>query len=206
MIKARTTREVDDDLAATLAHVLGETLALCHPFIPFVTEELWEHVPGTTGLLAGGHYPRTAPTLVDPAAETQVDDLIAAVTALRAWRETTDLPPKTVLPARLPASYAAVAPLVARLARLELDGATDGEASASVPVPGGAVEIFAADLVDPEAEAAKLAARRKDLASEIKRAEGKLSNQGFIAKAPEALVEAERAKLERLRSDLAELA
>ena len=199
-------REVDEDLAATLAHVQGETLALAHPFIPFVTEELWEHVPGASGLLAAGTYPAVDGALVDERAETQIADLIAAVTAVRAWRESTDVPPKTVLAARVPAAYGDVGHLIARLARLDLAAPADGDPSAAVAVPGGTVDIHAADLVDPEAEAAKLQARRDVLAAEISRAEGKLANAGFVAKAPPALVESERAKLQELRDALAELA
>ena len=144
-------------------------------------------------------------TLYASLVEHDPDRLDAAVTALRAWRETTDLPPKTVLPARVPAGYADVAALIARLGRLDLDAALEGEPSAAVPVPGGAVEIFAADLVDPAAEAAKIEARRDELRAEIARAEGKLGNEGFVAKAPAHLVEAERAKLDALRRDLEEL-
>jgi valyl-tRNA synthetase len=69
-------------------------------------------------------------------------------------------------------------------------------------VPGGSVEIRAGDLVDPEAEARKAAAERERLQREIARAEAKLANQGFVAKAPEHLVQAERDKLERLRREL----
>jgi len=198
-------REVDEDLAATLTHVLGQTLALAHPFIPFVTEELWEHVPGADGLLAAGAYPEVDPALRDEAAEAQVADLIATVTALRAWRESTDLPPKTILPARLPAAYDTTAALVARLARLDVEAPVEGEPSAAIPVAHGTVDVYAADLVDPVAEAAKLEERRKTLRSEIKRAEGKLGNAGFVAKAPPALVEAEQAKLDVLRASLSEL-
>jgi valyl-tRNA synthetase len=72
-----------------------------------------------------------------------------------------------------------------------------------VPVPGGAVELMPAPGVDPEEQERRLAARRAELAGEIKRAEGKLANAGFVAKAPPALVEAERGKLEQLREELA---
>ncbi|MEA2286048.1 MAG: valyl-tRNA synthetase, partial [Solirubrobacteraceae bacterium] len=84
--------------------------------------------------------------------------------------------------------------------RLDLTG--DGPATATVPVPGGSVEIRAGDLVDREAEARKAHAERERLQSEIARAEQKLSNEGFVAKAPPQLVEAEREKLERLRREL----
>jgi valyl-tRNA synthetase len=73
---------------------------------------------------------------------------------------------------------------------------------ASIPVPGGVVEILASDDVDLEAAQRKVAAQRAKLEVEIDRAARKLSNQGFVAKAPAEVVQAEREKLERLRADL----
>ena len=76
---------------------------------------------------------------------------------------------------------------------------------ATVGVPGATVAIFASEGVDLEAEQRRAQARRAELEAEIARAEGKLANQGFVAKAPEAVVQAERDKLARLREELAEL-
>jgi valyl-tRNA synthetase len=73
---------------------------------------------------------------------------------------------------------------------------------ASVPIPGGAVEILAGEGIDLEAAERRRAGARAKLQSEISRLEGKLANQGFVTKAPAAVVEAERAKLERLRAEL----
>jgi valyl-tRNA synthetase len=197
-------REYDEALSATLLHVLRETLALAHPVIPFVTEEIWEAVPGTEGLLAGARWPQADAARIDEDAERRIGDVIAAVSAVRSWRNAAGAPPGRALPARLAAGgYEESAELVARLARLDLGA--DGEAAASVPVPGGTIELLASDVVDPEAEARKLAERRAALEGEIARAEGKLANEGFVAKAPPALVEAERDKLERLRRELAAL-
>src|SRR4051812_4007740 len=190
-------REFDDDLSATILHVLRETLALCHPVIPFVTEELWSHVPGAEGLLAGGQLPRPDESRIDAEAEKVVGDVIAAVTAIRAWRDSAGIKPGQGLPAALPDGLEPDA--VARLARLDLDGAREGE-PATVLTPAGAVEIWAG--IDPEEEARKREAQRKELEAEIRRAEGKLANEGFVAKAPEAVVQGEREKLERLRAEL----
>jgi len=82
---------------------------------------------------------------------------------------------------------------------VDLDGAREGE-PATVLTPAGAVEIWGG--VDPAEEARKRAAQRAQLETEIRRAEGKLANDGFVAKAPEAVVAAEREKLERLRAEL----
>jgi valyl-tRNA synthetase len=188
-------RELDEDLSATAQYVLRETLALCHPVIPFVTEELWSHVPGTDGLLAGGRLP--SPGARDLEAEAAFGHVIEAVTAIRAWRDSAGVRPGERLAVALPDGLEAGA--VAQLARLDLDGAREGE-PATVLTPAGAVEIWGG--VDPAEEARKREAQRGELEAEIARAEGKLANEGFVAKAPEAVVAAERGKLERLRAEL----
>jgi valyl-tRNA synthetase len=92
---------------------------------------------------------------------------------------------------------------LARLARLAFtsDGA---EPVAFVPVPGGAIEILPSDELDLEGAQRRAAAERAKLQAEIERAERKLANQGFVAKAPPEVVEAEREKLARLRRELGE--
>jgi valyl-tRNA synthetase len=199
LVKPRL-RSGEEDLAATLLYVLTHTLALAHPIIPFVTEEIHRYVPGAEGLLAAG-IPRERPP-VDPSAERAIADVIAAVQALRGWRDSAGVRPGAVVPARLLAQgYEQTAEHVARLARLALT--SDGVAPvASVPVPGGVVEILPDAAVDVEAAARKREAARERLRAEIARAEAKLGNAGFVAKAPRHVVEAEREKLERLRAEL----
>jgi valyl-tRNA synthetase len=186
--------------------VLRETLALAHPIIPFVTEEIWSYVPGTEGLLAGSRYPRLDAGLLDDAAEAELGATIGAVQALRAWRESVGLRPGAEVPARLAADGydEAARAHVARLARVSLDGA-EGEVVATVPIPGGAVEVLPAEGFDPAGAQAKRDAEAERLRAEIARAEGKLANEGFVAKAPEAVVKAEREKLARLRAELERL-
>jgi valyl-tRNA synthetase len=195
-------REYDHDLSATMLHVLRETLLLAHPIIPFVTEELWSHVPGAEDLLATQQATPTDDSLRDADAEARVGAVIAAVTALRSWRDEAGVKPGQVLPARLD-GLDGDAELVARMARLDLEG--DGETTAAVPFEGGMAEIRAGALVDPAEEERKRAAERERLRGEIARAEAKLANEGFVAKAPEQLVAAERGKLDRLRRELEQL-
>src|SRR5262249_55915113 len=93
---------------------------------------------------------------------------------------------------------------VALMARMNFS--SDGGAPVtSVPVPGGAVEILPFGDFDPAVLERKHAAERERLEAEIKRSEGKLANDGFVSKAPAAVVQAERDKLARLQSDLAAL-
>jgi valyl-tRNA synthetase len=192
-------REFDAEQSATMLYVLRETLKLAHPVIPFVTEELWSHVPGTEGLLAVARITPPDDALRDPAAEAEIAAVIETVQALRSWRDEAGVKPGRILPARIEGLDGSDG-LVARMARLDLDG--DDGPTATVAVPGGTVEIRAGDLVDPEAEARKAAAERERLHAEISRAEGKLANDGFVSKAPPHLVQAEREKLARLRREL----
>jgi valyl-tRNA synthetase len=206
LIKPRLYADDNREVAEVALHVLAETLALAHPVIPFVTEEIWSFMPGTDGLLMAGPYPVADESLADPAAEAEIGRAIAAVQELRAWRDRVRAAPGSTIPARLEASgYERIAEPVARLARVQWseDG---GDPIASVPVPGGAVSVLESGAVDAEAEARRTEELRARLETEIGRAEGKLANQGFVAKAPAPVVEAEREKLERLRSELGALA
>jgi valyl-tRNA synthetase len=189
------------ELRATLLHVLSQTLALAHPMIPFVTEEIYRYIPGAEGLLAAG-LPDAPAAAVDEGAEASVGRVIEAVQALRGWRDFAGVRAAATVPARLLAEgYEETGEHVARLARMAFteDGA---ERVASVTVPGGTVEILPSDDVDVEGARRRLAARRAKLQSEIERAERKLGNAGFVAKAPADVVQAEREKLERLRAEL----
>ncbi len=197
-------------LGATLLHVLRETIATAHPIIPFVTEELWELLGWTEaeGLLACSRLPEPDEALRDSAAEEEMGRAIEAIKALRGWRDSVGVQAGAIVPGVLQApGYEATAGAIAALARLELrDGGADGEEPvATVAIPGGAVGVLASDAVDLGAADRRLDAQRATLAAEIRRAEGKLSNAGFVAKAPDAVVAAERAKLERLREELAAL-
>ncbi len=188
-------------LQATLLYVLTQTLQVAHPMIPFVTEEIYRYVPGSEGLLAAG-LPEAPSTPVDEGAEASVGRVIEAIQALRGWRDFAGVRPAATLPARLAAEgYEETGEHLERLARVAFtsDGA---QPVASVPVPGGAVEILPSDDVDLEGAERRLAARRARLEAEIARAEQKLGNQGFVAKAPPEVVQAERDKLERLRAEL----
>jgi valyl-tRNA synthetase len=128
--------------------------------------------------------------------------VIEAVQALRGWRDDAGVKVRAVVPARLAAAgYDETTEHIARLARLELsdDGA---DPVASVSVPGGTIEILPTADVDLGAAERKRDAERTRLEAEIERARQKLSNDGFVAKAPAPVVQAERDKLERLQAEL----
>jgi valyl-tRNA synthetase len=197
-----STGEDREALAATLLHVLRETVALAHPVIPFVTEELWSYLDDSGELLAGSRYPRADKTLIDPEAEIELERAIEAVTLVRGWRDSVSAPPGMIVSARINAKgYESTAAILANLARLELSD-SPGEPVASISVPCGTIEVLSEAGLDFAAAERRRASAREKLDGEIARVRAKLANAGFVEKAPAEVVEGERAKLARLQSEL----
>jgi valyl-tRNA synthetase len=208
LAKPRLYEEDNADVSRVLLWALERTLKLLHPVMPFVTEEIWSFIPGEARLLAISAWPEADESRFDPDAESEVDRLIEAVTALRRYRD--DVGAKAGAPVRgrlVAEGYEALRDGLARLARFELvDAASpDGDVLASVPVPGGAMQVLPSEAFDPKEARARIAARREQLAKEVERAERKLANQQFVAKAPPAVVEEERRKLAEYREALRRL-
>ncbi|HEY2766797.1 MAG TPA: valine--tRNA ligase [Solirubrobacteraceae bacterium] len=211
---AAATQTPDLELAATLLYILRATVALAHPIIPFVTEELWSYLrdgqdpDDREGLLAGARWPSVEGLKMDADAEIEMTRLIEAVTILRGWRNSVGARPGLIVAARLRAEgYESTGGALARLGRLELQdgdaGQIDGEAPiASVAIPGGTLEVLAADGLDLAAAEQRRAAAYAKLEGEIARVQGKLANAGFVEKAPADVVAGEREKLERLQGEL----
>jgi len=197
MVKPRLY-EREPEVSATLLWALERVLALLHPIMPFVTEEIWTYHPSRSGHLVVHAFPEPDESLRDPEAEAEVRAGIELTRRLRAWRDLVQAPPATVLPAR--AEGIEPREFVGRLSRFEF-GEDGGDPVAAV----GPVKILASAEIDAGAIAARLDARREELRSEVARGEGKLGNEKFVAKAPPQVVEEERRKLERYRAELEEL-
>jgi valyl-tRNA synthetase len=190
--------EGEAEVSATLLWTLERILALLHPVMPFVSEEIWSYHPSRQGHLAVHAFPEADESLRDPEAEAEVLAGIELTRRLRAWRDLVEAPAATVLPAR--AEGTRPQEFVGRLSRFDF-GENGGDPVAAV----GEVKILASDAIDAEAVAARLEARREELRSEVERAEGKLGNEKFVDRAPAEVVEEEREKLERYRAELEEL-
>ena len=189
----------DEDASATLLWALEQVLALAHPLMPFVSEEIYSYLPKKPAEALVIHpFPQVDESLIDETAEAEIGRAITLTRALRRWRDLAGVPVKQVLTAR--ADDTRPHELVSRLARIEFsdDG---GEPIASV----GGVELLETEGVDPAAVAVRIEERREKLRAEVRRGEGKLSNEGFVAKAPADVVDAEREKLDAYRSELEEL-
>ncbi|HWX45759.1 MAG TPA: valine--tRNA ligase [Solirubrobacteraceae bacterium] len=205
LVKPRLSPDVPrgelEALSKTLLHVLRETVALCHPVIPFVTEELWSYLESSGELLAAGPYPRTDEALIDLEAEVAMECAIEAVTIVRGWRDSVNAPRALVLRASINAhGYESAAAAIAHLGQLDLAAPT-GDPVASISVPGGTIDVLSAEGLDLAAAEQRRAAARAKLEGEIARVEGKLANASFVAKAPAEIVEGEREKLTRLRTE-----
>jgi valyl-tRNA synthetase len=197
MVKPRLY-DGEAEVSATLLWTLERLLALLHPIMPFVTEEIWSYHPSRQGHLAVHSFPQGDGSMRDPEAEAEVRAGIELTRRLRAWRDLVEAPAATVLPAR--AEGIEPQEFVGRLARFGF-GEDGGDPVAAV----GPVKILASAEIDAAAVATRLEARREELRAEVARGEGKLGNEKFVARAPAEVVEEERQKLERYRAELEEL-
>lgn len=187
----------DEDAAANLLFVLEQVLALAHPVMPFVTEEIWGYLPSREKLLIESSFPTSDLSLLDDATALAVEAEIQQVRQVRRWRDLAGVPAGAILEARIGDD---VPEFVARLARLA--ATTNGDEALTTIGP---IEILPSEAIDADQVRVRIEERRAKLRAEIERAESKLSNQGFVAKAPEAVVAAEREKLESYRAELEDL-
>jgi valyl-tRNA synthetase len=200
--------EHEEDVSATALHVLGQTLALAHPMLPFVTEEIHSFMPGADRDLAVTPFPGADEALHDETAEREVGAVIDAVRRLRNYRDSVGAAQSARIPARVVGEAGdGLLDAINRLARFDITtDSSDGEVVGSITLEGATVEVLPSDTVDPEEVRARIDAERKRLQAEVERARGKLANKGFTDKAPPELVQSEREKLERFEAELAELA
>jgi len=222
LAKPRLYEEDNRAVSGVLLWALERTLALLHPVMPFVTEEIWSLMPeargsaacagdgirGSRGLLATAAWPEADASRLDEAAEAEVAGLIEAVTALRRYRDEVGARGSALVRGRLVAAgYESVRDQLARLTRFELvdDASGNGDVLATVPVPGGGVQVLPSDAFDPAEAERRIAARREQLRAEIERAERKLANEKFVRRAPSEVVEEERRKLDEYREALRRL-
>ncbi len=191
-----------------LAFVLRETLKLLHPFMPFITEEIYQGLPGEEGSIMVKDFPEYREDFVFPEESESLARVIDAIRAIRTRRNEMNVPPsrkaKVVVETRFPASFADAGAFFERLASassLEVvtEYAEEGDQAVRIVTDAATVHIPLADIIDFEAERKRLAADLEKVDGEIARAEGKLANESFVSRAPEKVVNAEREKLAKNR-------
>ena len=208
---------------ATLAFVLDHCLVLLHPFMPFVTEELWGQTD-RPGRLVHADWPRLDADLVDAAADTEMSWVIGLIEQIRSVRGEMNVPAALKAPLLMVeldqagrTAYARNAALIERLARTEpvSEAAEPPKGAMILAVPGGSFALPLADIIDVAAEKARIDKSLARIGKDIGGLEGRLKNPRFRGSAPgdvvaetEALLAektAERARLQAARARLAEL-
>ncbi|HEX5598811.1 MAG TPA: valine--tRNA ligase [Micromonosporaceae bacterium] len=196
-----------------LGHVLDQLLRLLHPVVPFVTDELWTALTGARGAddtVMIQSWPTGQPELINDSAEAEVATLQRVVTEIRRFRSDQGLRPAQRVAARIDgleaAGVAAYEPLIRSLARLDEAG-TEFRATATLAVTAAVtVALDTRGSIDVAAERARLEKDRAAAEKELVQARAKLGNPGFVAKAPEAVVNKIRERLAAAEADLARIA
>ena len=200
-----------------LVYVLTETLKLLHPFMPFLTEEIWQalpHAPGAGGFLMLQKWPEHSAALDFQEAEAAMESIMDVIRAVRARRAEMNVPPskKAALTIVTPKAevFEAGRGFLTRLAwasSIEVrPGEPDDLTGLVADVTHDAkVYMPLAELVDIEKERARLSKDLGKKQSELKGLEGKLSNPGFLNKAPADVVAAEQERAEKLKTLIAKI-
>ena len=194
-----------------LSYVLSNTLKLLHPFMPFITEEIWLSLPHVGESIVISDWPKADEKRSVPKEAAQMEMVMDALKAVRNKRAEMNIPPSKkasmfiVTEEKELFNNASV--FFQKLASaanvtVQNDKAGIEENAVAVIVNGAQIFMPMGELVDFEKEIARLEEEKKHLLSEIKRVEGKLSNKGFVDKAPASVVEEERAKGEKYRQML----
>lgn len=197
----------------TLTYVLEKILKLLHPFIPFITEEIYSYLPTVEGLIITADYPHYDEADNMQVEEEKMDLIMEAIRKVRNVRTEMNVPPSKKSKILIVPTDEKIDAMedgkdyfksLASASEVEIQKDKSGIPEDAVSVVIDGVELFIPldELVDFEKEKERLEKEKKKAISEIKRVEGKLNNPGFMNKAPEKLVEEEKAKKEKFEEIL----
>jgi len=197
-----------------LTYVLSSTMKLLHPFMPFITEEIWQHLPHNGESIMVSEWPKSAPELDFSDAEREMSLIMNAIKSIRNTRAEMNVPPskkaKVIIATALSDVFAKGTLFFEKLAsasQVEIigDNSSNVENAVAIVVEGATVYLPLDELVDKTKELERLTKEKDRLIGEIKRVDGKINNPGFVAKAPPAVIEEERAKGEKYKEMLAKV-
>ena len=187
-----------------LVKVLSGILGLLHPYMPFITEEIYQAIPHTCESIMISEYPAYNEALVYSAAEEDVERIITCITAIRNRRAEMNVPPskkaKLYVVTKYEDTFRGAAKILEKLASASeviITEGYDSDDAVMIATDAGRLYIPLAEVIDFEKERARLTAEMKKNDGEIERIEKKLANEGFVAKAPAAVIEGEKAKLKK---------
>ena len=201
-----------------LVYVLDQTLRLLHPFMPFITEEIWQAIPHAGKFLISAEWPVYREEFAFGAEEAAMEQIIEAITALRARRAEMNVPMSRkvnlTIAASQPEVFEAGKAFFLRLAGAEDVKVCGMEAAEAASGDDGLVEVTThaarlfmplSELVDFEKELARIAKEKENCLKQIAMFESKLSNEAFVSRAPEKVVNDQKEKLAKNQALLAQL-
>ncbi len=218
LTKSRMQGEGAENAQNVLCYVLVQLLKLLHPFMPFITEEIFHALPhgeGESGFIMRADWPVYNQALSFPQEEAAMEEIMEAIRAIRTRRAEMNVPPSRKVQLTIAAArrevFAAGAPFFQRLAfAAEVHVAEAGQ----VPAAQGMVEVVThaarvfmplAELVDVQQELERIAKERAKAEGHLKGIEAKLGNEAFTSKAPAHIVQNQREQAEKLRALIAQL-
>ena len=197
-----------------IGYVLKSILKLLHPFMPFITEEIYQTLPHSCESIMISDYPVYDDALNFAAESEKMARVIDAIRAIRTRRNEMNVPPSRKATVYIETKYTdsfntSTAEFFKRLASASdvevcenLDGKLSADDAVQIIIPSATIMLPLSDIIDTEKEKARLTAEMTKLIAEIERIDKKLANEGFVAKAPAAVVEGEKAKREKYKENL----
>ena len=204
----------DENVQKVLCYVLSGAMQLLHPFMPFITETIWQALPHEGPSVMVSKWPKYDEKLHFAAEEAQMETLMDAVRAIRNRRSEMNVPPskkaKVLILTEKKDTFAAgegFFPKLAYASGIELIDAVPADAAKMASVVTGDAQLYMpmGDLIDFAAERARLEKEKAKVEDDIEFVMKKLNNPKFVDKAPEKVVAVEREKAEKLREHLAKL-
>lgn len=214
LCKARLQSEGEtaQNARQVLIYVLDKILKLLHPFMPFITEEIWQTIPhdteGKTVMLE--KYPEYDPNLDFPCEAEEMMKVMEAITAIRTQRNEMNVPPskkaKLFIATAIPETFSNGEQFFKKLAsasEVEISDSFDIDGAVTVVTSDAKIYIPMEELVDKEAELKRLNKELKQVEKMLAQDEGKLNNPGFMSKAPEKVIEKIKGQAEKEREKIA---
>ena len=217
LTKARLYGEDEEaKLAAqnVLCYVLLRVLELLHPFMPFITEEIWQALPHEGDFLIRAQWPEYQERFAFTQEENAMEAVKDAISAVRARRSEMNVPPsrkaKILIVTQTPDIYAGGRDFIMRLAyasevEVQAQSPEDLKGMVTVATHNATLYLPLAELVDIRQELERIAKEKTKAEENLARIEKKLQNESFVSKAPEAVVNAEREKADKARALIAKL-
>ena len=208
--RLQSTGESAQNARQVLVWVLDRALRLLHPFMPFITEEIWQTLPhqGDTIMLA--EYPEFNAEYDFPQARVEMEVIMNAIKAIRTRRSEMNVPPsrkaKVYVATEMKEIFANGAPFICKLAsasEVEVGDSYEIEGAVTVITAEAKIYIPMSELVDKDEELKRLTKELEKTEKMLAQSEGKLNNQGFVAKAPAQVIEKVKMQAEKEREKIA---